>query len=371
MNPTMPQINIFKKQYLKKGVYAGGKSRSEIDARGKKIYKLSSNENMLGSSPKALQAIRDHVDTLNEYCDRTDDRYRKALSKFYQHRLSPNQFVTDNSGVAMLELIVQAFLSPGLECIISNPAFGPYQMFSDKVPAKVIDIPLEAPDFRLNVAGILEQVNEKTRLVFLTSPNNPTGTHIPKSQLDDLIYQLPEHVVVVLDEVYYQYADAPDYTTAQRYVEEGRRVIGVNSFSKAYGLAGMRMGYAYSTEEIATYLQQFRRPFHINTLCMEAAMAALEDTEFIEATKSLIKTEKHFIQQHFDRIGIKYWPTQANFFLVKPPMLSADFEASMLKQGIMVRQAGNFGAPGCIRITIGTREANEALIKALKVVLEH
>jgi len=142
----------------------------------------------------------------------------------------------------------------------------PYIMFSKKQGGKVIDIPLLAPDYALNVDEMLAAVTDKTRLIFLTSPNNPTGSYIPKADLDRLIYGLPDHVVVVYDEVYFQYADAPDFTTALPYIKEGKNVIGLNSFSKAYGLAGMRIGYAYSTPRIIKYISQLYKPFLLNTL---------------------------------------------------------------------------------------------------------
>ena len=363
------KIELFKPYLQGKDNYQGGKSKDEVASNGKKIYKLSSNENMLGSSPLAIAAIQKHITGLNEYPDRTDTRYRQALSNFYNAQLQPNQFITANSGVEILELIVRAFLNEGLECIVSNPAFGPYQMFSHKQGAKVIDIPLKGRNFDMDVEGILDAISDRTRLIFITSPNNPTGTHIPKAQIDALVNALPEHVVLVFDEVYFQFAEAGDYVRALPYILEGHKVIAVNSFSKAYGLAGMRMGYAYSNLEIATYVQQVRRPFMINTLCMEAAIAALQDEVFIEKTVHLIHKEKAFIYPQLDALGVNYWKTQANFFMLKPEMPASQFEELMLKEGIMVRPVANFGAPGCIRVTIGTREANQAFLGALRKII--
>ncbi|MEM6802688.1 MAG: histidinol-phosphate transaminase [Bacteroidota bacterium] len=361
-------ISPFKPWLYGKETYKGGKGRGDA-APGKKVYKLSSNENLLGSSPKALTAIENYLQSVNEYPDQTDVRYQEALEKFYQGRLKAGQFITANSGVETLELITRAFLSEGQEVIISNPCFLPYQMFTEKEGAKVIDVPLLGEEFELDVEAMLEKVNDKTRLIFITNPNNPTGTYIPKYQIDQLIEGVPDHVVVVFDEVYYQFARKEDYTTALPYVEAGKQVIGVNSFSKAYGLAGLRMGYAYTTPELAKYVQTVRRPFMLNTLCLEAAIAALEDDEFIAETVRLIEEEKAFLYPRLDKIGIKYWKSQANFFLTKPAMDAFEFESKMLAQGIMVRPVASFGAPGCVRITIGTREANEALLKALEVVL--
>lgn len=364
-------INIFKDYLIPKAKYAGGKGKAEVadKIKDKKIWKLSSNENILGSSPKAIDAIAQSLNALSEYPERTDKSLRHALSAFYKNALTPDQFITENSGVAMLELIQRAFLGSGLEVIVSNPAFKPYLVFSQKLDAKVIDVPLVGDNFHLNIEGILNAITDKTRLIFVTSPNNPTGTHLPKAQVTELVNKLPDHVVMVYDEVYYQFADAEDYTTALPYVMEGKNVIAVNSFSKAYGLAGLRVGYAYSSEKLAKYVSNARRPFMISSLGMNAAMAALKDTAFIEKTVQLIRTEKEFLYQALDALQMKYWKTQGNFILIKPEMNDKVFEEKMMMEGIMVRPVANFGAPECIRVTIGTREANEAYITALKKVM--
>ena len=366
------QINIFKETLVPKGAYKGGKSKSEVEKLigKKKLYKLSSNENYLGSSPKALKAIRSRINDLNIYPERTDVRLRHALSDFYGGLFSPDQFVTDNSGVALLEMIERAFLSPGNEIIVCNPAFKPYHMFARKLGANVVDVKLKGKYYKLDIPGILKAINKKTRLLFLCSPNNPTGTHIPKEQLDELIPQLPSHVVTVYDEVYYQYADADDFTTGIPYVDAGFNVIAVNSFSKAYGLAGMRVGYGYTSQKIARYLAQVRRPFHINTLSMDAAIAALKDTNFLKKTVNMVHEEKAYIYKGLDKLGVKYWKTQGNFITLKPKMKDVAFEQAMLKYGIMVRPVANFGAPGCIRVTIGDREANKAYLSAVRKVLK-
>ena len=360
------------KPYLQtKASYKGGKSLADVGTTEKKIYKLSSNENQLGSSPKALVAIQEHINNLSNYPDRTDTRFRLALEKFYNSQLTANQFITTNSGVGSIELIVRGFMGEGDECIYSNPAFGPYRGFPKKMGAKAIDVPLLGDDFELDINGILNAITPKTRLIFITSPNNPTGTHLSKSQVDKLVNNLPDHVVLVFDEVYYQFADAKAFIRPLPYVLAGKNVIGINSFSKAYGLAGLRVGYAYSTPVIAAYLQQLRRPFMINTLSMEAAIAALEDTEFIKQTVQMVHKEKTFLYQKLDNLGIKYWKTQANFILIKPVIDAKIFEAKMLQEGVMVRPVAGFGAPDCVRVTIGTREGNEAFLNGCRKILNN
>ena len=348
--------------------YQGGKSKEDVRAAGK-VYKLSSNENLLGASPKAMAAVKANLNHLNEYPDRTDRRLRSALSGFYERALSPEQFVTANSGVGILQMIVHAFLAEGLECIYSNPAFKPYSDFSAQVGARSIDVPLVGDEFRLDVQGILKAITNRTRIIWLCSPNNPTGTHLPRPVVQELLDSVPEHVIVVYDEVYYQFATAPDYTTALPFILEGKNVIAVNSFSKAYGLAGMRIGYAYSTPEVAEYLRLVSRPFLLNTLGLEAAIAALEDADFIRQTVEMINRGKAYLYPELDRLDIKYWRGQGNFFLLRPDMPDREFEEKMLARGVMVRPVAAFGAPGCIRVTIGTQEANEAFIHALEGII--
>ncbi len=361
---------MFFKPYLDVALkYKGGKPADQIDTGGKPLYKLSSNENILGSSPKALAAIRANVDKLHIYPPNTDAKLRKALAEFYGDDFTPENFIGTPSGSEAIEIIIRAFLDIGTEVIVSNPAFMPYIMFSKKAGGTVVDIPLAADDFALDVEAILAAVNDKTRLIFLTSPNNPTGSYIPKRDLDKLIYNLPEHVVVVYDEVYFQYADAEDFTTARHYVKEGRNVIGINSFSKAYGLAGMRIGYAYSTPKIIAYLSNLYKPFLLSTLSIEAAIAALSDTDFIEKTVTTVQTEKAFLYEELDKLPLKYWKSQGNFILTKPTMKDRDFEAKMQREGIMVRPVAGFGAPGCVRVTIGHRESSKAFIAGLESVL--
>jgi len=237
------KIDIFK-PYLQVGLeYKGGKSISAVAAGVKKIYKLSSNENAIGASPKAVKAIEKNLSTLNIYPDNTDHRLRAALAKFYNNELTADQFITTPSGSEILEIIIRAFLGEGTECIISNPCFMPYKMFSQ---------------------------------------NNPTGTYIPKKDMDKLMRKIPDHVIVVFDEVYFQFADAPDYVRPLHYVKKGKNVIGINSFSKAYGLAGLRLGYAYFTPKIAKYVRQLIKPFFVNTLALEAGIAALSDKAFLK-----------------------------------------------------------------------------------------
>jgi len=358
--------SIFKPHLVPKEVYKGGKN---IPPSDKKIYKLSSNENPLGASPKAVEAMKAAVDKIDLYPDQTDMRLREALVQDFDGQLSANQFISGNSGSEVIDMILRAFINEGDKVIYSNPCFLPYSVFSRWYGAKQIDVPLLKPNYDLDVEGILKAISERTKIIFLTSPNNPTGTYIPKPVLDDFFNKIPATIVVVLDEVYRHFADADDYSTALPYVLEGHNVIGLNSFSKTYGLAGQRIGYCYTTETIANYIRLIQKPFLLPLTSMEAAIGALNDTDFIAETVKTVLEGRDYLSKAFDELGIHYWPSQANFFIIDPPLPEMEFTDKIMDEGIMVRPVSQFGAPGKVRITIGNQEANEALVKALRKIM--
>jgi len=371
---TKLDLNAITNPHLKpSNLYVGGMTRDEVAAKigDKQLYKLSSNENLLGPSPKAVAAIQKYATLIGEYPDRSDNRLREALGEYYGDTMEADQFVCGNSGSEVLEFICRAFLNDESEYIVSNPCFKPYEMFSDKLGATMIDVPLTKTedDYLLNVEGIISAVTGKTRIIFLTSPNNPTGTYISRKEMHSLLDRIPDHVVVVYDEVYARYADAADYAEGAEFVKQGYPVIALNSFSKLFGLAGLRLGYAYSTPEIASYIRRLYKPFIINTLTLEAGIAALGDHEFLAATTKLVKQERPRIFAALDKLNVTYWKSQANFFQIEPTIDADTLVDSLLNEGIMVRPVAGFGSPGCIRVTIGTREANDAFIAALTKVL--
>ena len=355
--------SIFKPYLQPKKAYEGGKGIPPNG--GQKIYKLSSNENPLGQSPKATEALIAAAKNVHIYPDQTDIRLREALVEDFTGELDKDQFICGNSGSEIIDMILRAFINEGDEVIFSNPCFLPYSVFSRWYGSKQVDVPLREPDYALDVEGILNAITDRTKIIFLTSPNNPTGTYIPKVVLDDFLSRIPKNIVVVLDEVYRHFADAEDYVSGLAYVKEGHNLIAINSFSKTYGLAGQRIGYCYTTHKIAQYIRQIHKPFLLPHTSTEAAIAALRDKEFIEQTVKTVLEGRKFLAKAFDKLGIKYWPSQANFFLVNPPLLEFEFTDFLMQQGIMVRPVSQFGAPGKVRITIGTQEANEFLIKAL------
>lgn len=345
-----------------------GRTRQEILELYKltDFHKMSSNENALGPSPKAMEAVKRCVGSLHEYSNRTDEKLRLALSAHFDGDLNPDQFVTTNSGLELLELTIQGFVGVGDEVIISNPTFHVYEIFAKIAGATVVDVPLNPESFEVEVDEVLDAITDRTRLLFITNPNNPCGVSVKKEDMDRLVNETPDHVVILIDEVYHHFHDMSPFAYAASYVKEGKNVIGLHSFSKAFGLAGIRLAYGFSTMKISEYLQKLRRPFFINTMTMEAGLAALEDDEHIRRTQTMTKEGRRFLYEKFDQLGLKYWPSHTNFILVRPEGNHLDLIERMMRRGISLRAGDNNGAMGCIRITIGTKEANKDLVMALE-----
>lgn len=357
---------IFKPHLKDKYTYKGGKN---IPQTHKKIYKLSSNENPLGASPKAIASATAALKNIHLYPDQTDFRLREALAEDFNNQINPDQFICSNSGSEIIDMILRAFINPGDEVIFNNPCFLPYAAFSAWYGAKQVDVPLLYPNYELDVKGILKAISPKTKIIFLTSPNNPSGTYIPKKIVEGLLQQLPKNILVVFDEVYRHFAEAADYTTALAYIKKGMPIIGLNSFSKTYGLAGQRLGYAYTTRVIAQYLKLIYKPFLLPQTSIAAGIGALQDKAFISQTIATVLAGKRYLEKLFDDLEIRYWPSQANFILIDPPLEELVFTQKLLEKGIMVRPVSQFGAPGKVRISIGNKEANTALAKALRAIM--
>ncbi|MDC6405257.1 MULTISPECIES: histidinol-phosphate transaminase [Maribacter] len=368
----MNQVNImsiqFKTYILEDSTYKGG-SKKIVMPQGIEVHKLSSNENPLGYSPKVRQALMASLDDLSQYPDNTDIRLRQALVKDFDQALSEDHFITTNSGSEIIDLISKAFLGEGDTVIVSQPCFLPYTAFTRWMGATAINVPMTM-NFEYDFEGILKAISDSTKLVFLASPNNPSGTYIPKDVLEDFMNKVPEHVIVVLDEVYRHFAEVPDYVTGLPFVKQNKNIIAINSFSKTYGLAGLRIGYCYAPLHISSYIRKICKPFLLSTLALEGAIAALEDGEFVQETVDLVRKERAFVLHGLKELHIKYWPTQGNFVMIQPPISDTELVKQMEQKGIMVRPVGNFGAPGKVRISFGMRAANNAMLDALEAVIK-
>lgn len=361
------QKDIFKTYIQEDSTYKGG-GKKIVMPDGVEVHKLSSNENPLGFSDSVKDAISKATNELSLYPDNTDIRLREALVADFEGQLSADRFVTANSGSEIIDILSKVFLSEGDEVIVSQPCFLPYTAFTRWMGAKAINVPMTA-NYDYDLEAILEAITSRTKLIFLASPNNPSGNYIPHTKLENFLNRVPSHVIVVFDEVYRHFADAEDYTSALPFVLKGYNLIAINSFSKTYGLAGLRVGYCYSTLEISNYIRKVCKPFLLSSLALEGAIAALEDTNFVQRTVDLVRKERQFVLNGLKELGVKFWPTEGNFVLIDPPIKDLEFTSFMEGIGIMVRPVGVFGAPGKVRISFGTRIANEAMLIAMKDLL--
>lgn len=336
-----------------------------------KVYQLSQNENPLGPSPKVLEAIAEIAPTLSYYPNYSDIELREAIVEAIgRDDLTPDHIYTGCSGFESLELMARAFLEPDDEVIVSSPSFvGAYAKVSQPLGANVVDVPLTPETFEYRVDAVLDAITDKTKLIMVCNPNNPTGNVMPADKFDALMAGVPDHVIVISDEVYHHFVDDADFPDSIKYVLEGKNIIVVHSFSKAYGLAGMRLGYGIARPEIANYISGLHRGFHQNKLSIAAGVAACQDQDYLQYVVNYLRTEQKWVTEQFDRLDVKYWKPAANFILFETKLLADDLQKKMMERGILLRPQGNNGMPYGMRISLGTHEANEAFISALEAIL--
>ena len=352
-------------------IYVGGASIEDIQRQYslEDIIKLASNESPLGPSPKAVEAMQQAATTLNRYPPIGDEALRVALAEAIGQGVEPDNIVTGNGGCDVLNMLATAYLSPGDECIICRPTFPVYDITARRVGASVVYVDLHPDDFTYDVEAILAAVTGQTRLVYVCSPNNPTGTTMPAQHMETLVNNLPPHVLLITDEVYYHFAMADDYPDSLAYVREGKNVVILHSFSKAFGLAGLRLGYGIAPLEIAQYLSRGRLPFHLDKFTSEGAIAALADTDHIAKGVKIVVSGRNWLFDKLVGLGVQTWPAQGNFILFKPPFAAAEVSERLLQRGVIVRPMTQFYLPTHLRVTVGLPEENERFITALGAVL--
>ena len=332
-------------------------------------YRLHYNENPLGPSPAVLARIRDHLAGLSLYPHRDDEVLRNCLAAFYGRGVTPAHLFSTYSGSEALDLIARVYLEPGDEVIVCSPTFHVYARTAAWQGAKVVDVPLDDEDFSVRVGAVTGAVTDRTRLVYLGNPNNPTGSIVTRDDMERLHAGLPDRVALVTDEVYHHFVTHPDYPDSLADVAAGRNVIVLHSFSKVYGLAGLRVGVAISRPDIIERLARLRRTFHLGSLEMEAAMAAIGDQAHVEQSVALAERGKKRLYAAFDRLRIRYWPSEGNFILFRTPILADDLAARVAEGGVLVGSGSRFGLTHSIRISVGLPDANQAFISTLERIL--
>jgi histidinol-phosphate aminotransferase len=322
--------------------------------------KLASNENPLGPSPRAVEAVWNVAERTHRYPDGASFALRRALAT--RLGVAPEQLVFGSGCSEILELLAKCFLGPSDEVVYAWPSFAMYPIVVQGMGATSVRVPLTG-EFVHDLDAMRSVVTTRTRLVIVCNPNNPTGTSVGAAAFDRFVGSLPEGVVLAVDEAYGEYARRPDFPDALAWVRRRAGTCVLRTFSKIYGLAGMRIGYGVADRELAGYLQRARQPFNVNLVAEVAATAALEDHEHVERTRETNAAGCELLERELRRLGVRTWPTDANFLLAEAP---AGTYERLLGEGVIVRPLGGFGMPNHIRITIGTAEENERLVKALE-----
>lgn len=327
--------------------------------------KLASNENPLGPSPLAVQAIMKHVKTINRYPDGSGYYLKSKLSS--QFGLPQNQVIIGNGSNELIELIVRTFLTPGEEAIQAFPTFLVYAKIVAGAGGRMISVPLS--NFRTDLDSILKAVTPRTKLIIINNPNNPTGTAIFQDEMIGFLKSLRGDIIVVLDEAYIEFASDSKVARGLQLLPDHPLIVVLRTFSKLYGLAGLRIGYGFGSSKIVDYMNRVRQPFNANALAQVAATAALDDNEFVSRTLQVVKEGLSYLYSRLEEIGLEYVPTQTNFFLIKVPMGGKKTYELMLKEGVIVRSMDSYGLDNYIRINVGLPEENERFVSTLRKVL--
>ena len=328
--------------------------------------KLASNENPLGPSPRAAAAVRAAIDNLHRYPDGAGHEFIAALAAHLG--CPPENLIMGNGSDDIIALLTQVLLHPGDRAVMPRPSFLMYEIAVRTVGAEPIFVPLD--NLTIDLDGILRAVDAKTRMVFLCNPNNPTGKIIRQADFERFFDALPPAVVVVVDEAYIEFVRDPDCLQTIDFSKAERPLVTLRTFSKLYGLAGLRVGYGIMPAALVEGLNRIRQPFNVNLLAQIGARAGLEDREFVNATLHCVHSGLDYLYGELDRLELTYHPTQANFFLIDMQRdAQAVFEA-MLRQGVIVRSMKSYGFPRCIRVNVGTADENRRFIAALGAVID-
>jgi histidinol-phosphate aminotransferase len=326
------------------------------------FIRLSANENPLGPPPKALAAIQKALKTIHRYPDGTGGSLKEKLARRLDFSL--DNIIIGNGSNEIFELAARTFLQKGEEVLLPAPTFAYYRIAAQAQGARCVSIGLR--DFKIDLSGVAKKVSPKTKLIFLSNPNNPTGTIFTQSELDEFLAQLPSEVIVVVDEAYGEYVTAADYPRPQEYQRKDGWIITTKTFSKFYGLAGLRIGYGIARAELIEQMEKVRQPFSVNLLAQMAAEAALEDKEHGEKTAQITEGGKRYLYEELTRLNLAFVPSEANFILVHCGPRAPQVMDGLLQQGVVVRGMAGYGLEEYIRVTIGLPEENKRFIKALK-----
>ena len=343
--------------------YVPGKSKAPGAA---KVFKLSSNESPLGPSPKAVAAYREAAAHLEDYPDGDVTELRQTIGRIFG--LDPARILCGAGSDDLLNLIATAYLRDGDEVIYSAHGFLMYPIYARSHGAKPIAVPEK--NYTTDVDGILAAVTERTRIVFIANPNNPTGTYVPFDEIKRLHGKLPGNVILVLDAAYAEYVQRNDYEAGIELVATSENVVMCRTFSKVHGLAAVRLGWMYAPAHIIDALNRVRNPFNVNTPAMKAGVAAMEDSAHVERSVAHNNRWLPWLTGEIGKLGLEVTPSVANFVLIHFPKsadkTAADADAFLMKRGLILRRVAGYGLPNALRLTVGTEEANRLVVQGLK-----
>ena len=348
--------------------YQGGRPIEEVQRELgiTDIIKLASNENPLGPSPLALQAIAESAKQVHLYPDGNAYYLKNGLA---QHLgISAEHLILGNGSNDVLQIIAEAYIAPDDEVIYAAGAFVVYSLVTKLCSATAIVVPMQNDTHDL--FAMAAAITDKTKVIFVANPNNPTGTMVTADETAAFMEQVPDDVLVVFDEAYYEYVLRSDYPQTLPYVLEGRNFIITRTFSKIYGLAGLRIGYGIAPPALVETLNRVRQPFNCSLVGQAAARAALKDTAHVAESQASNTAGKAFLYAAFDDLGLRYTETEGNFIMLHVEQLGTDIADALLQKGIIVRPIAEYGYPNAVRVTIGTKKENKRLITALKHILK-
>lgn len=367
LKTAVTKLPLFRQTISRVNPYQPGKPISEVkrELGLEEIAKLASNENPLGPSPKALEAMGEAIKETRLY---PDDECFELMNALEAHLGFPqDHLVVGRGSDEVIHMVGLAFLNPGEEVIMADPPFTLYESTAVLMDAIPVKIPMK--DYTHDLPAMREAINERTKLVFIANPDNPTGTIVTQGEVEKFMEGLPENVLVAFDEAYYEYVTSPYFPNTLEYVRQGRNVVVLRTFSKIYALAGLRIGYGIAPPHIMQHIRQVRQPFNVSNVAQAAAVASLADGEQVLRSRRINEEGKRYLEEEFSRLGLNSVPSQANFILVDVGRDSVEVFQKLLREGVIVRTGEIFGLPTHIRVSIGIREENGKFISALEKVL--
>lgn len=360
-------LNLVNPWILDVNPYQPGKNLSECQREYGLTHfvKLASNENPLGPSPKVMQALQEAISDIANYPDSGGYELRKALSE--HTRLPIDQILLGNGSEEILKMLMEAFVMSGQEVVFGQYAFMAYEVIAKSIGANIRKIPM--PNWTLDLDRVLSNITPKTKIIFLANPNNPTGTYNNADELYHFMQRVPDNVLVVCDEAYYEYVKQTDYPQTHTWLDAFPNLVITRTFSKAYGLAGLRIGYVMAHEEIISILSRIRMPFNVNMLAQVAAHAAIKDQAFLKYSVEMNAKHREGLMQGLINLGIPFIPSECNFLMMNVKMDGSELYEQLLRMGVIIRPLKFFNLHHHVRVSVGLEEENNCFLNAIRQAL--